>query len=179
MPSIVAYSHKATKIWGSIAGRPGRPSTDRMVSRRGVKSSPWTNSQTVRARCSGANKSSKSMAGSRVCRSAQRRRGWGLGAAAEDCESSAGGWVVGLAFSIGKRGEGRDSDLYPYDTLKTHSADVQLDYFTNSQHRCSLGFSTVAERVQRRATHKLAPPTVEPHHRLAVAAPPHPTALTL
>src|SRR5918996_1431968 len=133
MPSIVAYSHKATKIWGSIAGRPGRPSTDRMVSRRGVKSSPWTNSQTVRARCSGANKSSKSMAGSRVCRSAQRRRGWGLGAAAEECGSSAGGWVVGLAFSIGKRGEGRDSDLYPYDTLKTHSADVQLDYFTNAQ----------------------------------------------
>jgi hypothetical protein len=117
MPSIVAYSHKATNSLGSIAGRPGLPSAhimgrdahtvDRRVSSRGLKSSPWTNCQTVRARCSGANTSSKSMAGSRVCRSAQRRRGWGLGAAAEDGESSTRGWVVGSAFSIGKRGEGK------------------------------------------------------------------------
>jgi hypothetical protein len=37
-----------------------------------------------------------------------------------------------LAFSIGKSGEGKDSDSYSHDTLKTHSADVQLDYLTNS-----------------------------------------------
>jgi hypothetical protein len=33
-PSIVEYSHKATRITGSIAGRPARPSTARMPSYR-------------------------------------------------------------------------------------------------------------------------------------------------
>jgi hypothetical protein len=56
-----------------------------------------------------------------------------------------------LAFSIGKSGEGKDSDSYSHDTLKTHSADVQLDYFTSSESKLQAvhGFQRVSLLINK------------------------------
>jgi hypothetical protein len=66
-----------------------RVSRDRLdVRQEGRQVQPWTNCQMVRAWCSGVSKSSNGIAGSTRLRSAQRRRGAGLGEGEPGRESS-------------------------------------------------------------------------------------------
>ena len=79
----------------------------------------------------GATKSSKGMAGSRVCdrHSAGAVEAWG-----QQRRIASRPLEVGSSDrrSASEQVAGRDSGSYPQDTPKTHSADVQLDYFTSS-----------------------------------------------